>query len=71
MTELSDLIARLDDVVADLDELAFDRLRAAAADGATERGRDDRELVRARRSVEKAAHVLRRLDEGDAGDEFS
>ncbi len=63
MADLSDVIARLDDVVADLDELAFERLREAAADGATQRRPEDRELVKARRAVEKAAHVLRGLDE--------
>lgn len=63
MADLSDLIARLDDVVADLDELTFERLREAAASGASERTRDDRELVKARRAVEKAAHVLRGIEE--------
>lgn len=61
MAEPAELASRLDDVVADLDELAFDRLREAAASGARERPRDDRELVKARRAVEKAAHILRRL----------
>jgi hypothetical protein len=57
-----DLADRLDAIAADLDELAFDRLRAAAADGATARPREDKTLVQARRAVEKAAHLLRALD---------
>jgi hypothetical protein len=57
-----ELADRLDAIVADIDELAFDRLRAAAADGATERPREDKTLVQARRAVEKAAHLLRTFD---------
>lgn len=63
MTGFGELADRLDSIVADLDELAFDRLREAAADGMRERPQDDKELVKARRAVEKAAHVLRRLDQ--------
>ena len=61
MTDVSALADRLDAIVADLDELAFDRLRAAAADGATVRPADDKELVKARRAIEKAAHILRQI----------
>jgi hypothetical protein len=57
------LADRLDELVADLDELAFDRLREAAGTGATERPASDRELVKARRAVEKAARILRQLDQ--------
>lgn len=63
MSDLGSLADRLELVVADLDELAFDRLREAAADGATARPTDDKELVKARRAVEKAVGILRRLDE--------
>ena len=62
MSDTGALADRLEAIVADLDELALDRLRAAAADGATDRPASDRELVKARRAVEKAAHILRRLD---------
>ena len=62
MSDLGALADRLDTIVAELDEIAFDRLREAAADGATARPADDKELVKARRAVEKAAHVLRRLE---------
>lgn len=61
MSDLASLADRLDAIVAELDELAFDRLREAAAGGATRRPDDDKELVKARRAVEKAAHLLRRL----------
>jgi hypothetical protein len=62
VSELARLADRLEAIVADLDELAFDRLREAAAVGATERPSSDRELTRARRAVEKAARILRELE---------
>lgn len=62
MSRTDELADRLEQIVADLDELAFDRLREAVADGATERPVADKELARARRAVEKAAHVLRAID---------
>lgn len=62
MNEIERLADRLDAIVADLDELAFDRLREAAAGGATERPESDRELAKARRAVEKASHILRQVE---------
>lgn len=59
MSDVESLADRLDAIVADLDELAFDRLREAVADGATSRPQQDKELAKARRAVEKAAHILR------------
>lgn len=61
MSDPATLAARLESIVADLDELALDRLREAVADGDGTRPTADRELVRARRAVEKAAHILRQL----------
>jgi hypothetical protein len=63
MGEYADLVARLESVAADLDELAFDRLREAVADGEVTRPADDKKLMQARRAIEKAAGVLRQLDE--------
>ncbi len=65
MGELDRLADRLDSVAADLDEIAFDRLRRAVADGEVERPVGDKQLMRARRAVEKAAHLLRELDRPD------
>jgi hypothetical protein len=53
-----DLAERLDDIVAELDERAFELLRQAAAER-TGRPPDDKRLTQARRAVEKAAHLLR------------
>ena len=61
---LEDLAARLETVVAELDELSFDVLQQAVADGATARPAVDRTLTQARRAAEKAAQLLRGLDHG-------
>jgi len=66
LSAYSSLADRLRSVLADLDELAFDQLREAVADGATSRPTSDRELSKARRSVEKAAAVLEALAAEDA-----
>jgi hypothetical protein len=60
--DYDELIDRLESVATDLDEIAFDRLREAVADGETGRPADDRQLMQARRAIEKAVAVLRRLD---------
>lgn len=61
MSRYAELADRLEAIVADLDELAFDELREAVADGAGARPASDKELAKARRAVEKAAHALRAL----------
>lgn len=53
-----DLIERLEQIAADLDERSFDLLRAAAAERSG-RPVDDRRLMQARRAIDKAIHVLR------------
>ncbi len=62
--DYTELVDRLESIAADLDELAFDRLREAVADGEVTRPADDKKLMQARRAIEKAAAVLRQLDEG-------
>ena len=62
MTRYEDLAERLEAIGADLDELSFDLLQQAVADGATERPAADRTLTQARRAVEKAAGLLRQLE---------
>jgi len=57
--ELEAIADRLATIGEDLDQLAFDRLRLASEEGATERPAGDKELVQARRAVEKAVTILR------------
>ena len=61
MSDYGVLAERLRSILDDLDELAFDQLREAVADGATSRPASDKELAKARRSVEKAVRVLESL----------
>jgi hypothetical protein len=63
---LVDLADRLHDVSDGLDDLMFEVLRSARTAGASGRPVADRTLVQARRAVDKAEHLLRRLAEGDA-----
>ena len=63
MNDFGSLADRLEAIIEDLDELAFDRLREAAANGATQRPIEDKQLTKARRAAEKAAQVLRVLDQ--------
>ncbi len=62
MSDYASLADRLRSVLDDLDELAFDQLREAVADGATARPQSDKELAKVRRSVDKAVRLLDALD---------
>ena len=48
-----------------VETLVTERMREAVADGATQRPHSDKELAKARRSAEKAAHILRALDRSE------
>lgn len=60
---LNDLADRLSHVIESLDDVMFEMLRAARAEGAATRPVADRTLTQARRSLEKAEHLLRRTAE--------
>jgi hypothetical protein len=62
VSDLNSVADRLQAIVEELDEIAFDRLRLAASEGQRARPDDDRELTKARRAVEKAVVVLRGID---------
>jgi hypothetical protein len=62
VSDLASVAERLEAIVEELDEIAFDRLRVASAEGQRTRPDDDRELTKARRAVEKAVAVLRGID---------
>ena len=55
--QYDDLVDRLQVVVDDLDQITFDQLREASAEGQP-RPVDDKRLAQARRAVEKAIHLL-------------
>ena len=63
MGDYDQLVERLEAIGEELDEIAFDRLREAVADGELARPTDDKKLMQARRAIERAAGVLRQLDE--------
>ena len=63
MTRYERIAEQLDQIGADLDEASFDLLQQAAADGATARPPADKTLIQARRAVEKAADLLRQLED--------
>ncbi len=62
MAEYGSLADRLEAVGADIDDMAFDALREAVADGEVQRPVDDKKLMQARRAIEKAASILRQMD---------
>jgi hypothetical protein len=62
VTRYEDLAERLEAIGSELDELSFDLLQQAVADGATQRPAADKTLTQARRAVEKAAGLLRQLE---------
>ena len=63
MTRYGDLADQLEAVVAEIDEISFDLLQQAVADGATTRPAADKTLTQARRAVEKAAALLRQFED--------
>lgn len=63
MADYERLADQLDRIAEDLDDMAFDQLREAVADGEFERPRSDKTLMQARRAVAKAAHLLRSIGE--------
>lgn len=67
MSRYEDLAERLEAIGSELDELSFDLLQQAVADGATSRPPEDKTLTQARRAVEKAAHLLRQVGDDGGG----
>jgi predicted secreted protein len=71
MSDFPTLIDRLESIAADVDEIAFDRLREAVAEGNGERPPDDNKLMQVRRAIEKAATLLRQLDGSSSDDAWN
>ena len=58
MSDFEDLIAQLASVEERLRDLAYDRLRAAAEDGDADAAAQERQILKARRAVERAIQAL-------------
>jgi hypothetical protein len=56
--EFEDIRARLERISEELSDLAISRLRDSIDEGGTELPIDEKRLHRARRAVDKAAHIL-------------
>ena len=61
--EFDEIRSRLESIAEELADLAIQRLREAIDAGGEEMPIDERRLTRARRAVEKAAHLLEEPDD--------
>lgn len=62
--EFDDIRSRLEGIAEELADLAIVRLRESIDAGGHELPVDEKRLTRARRAVEKAAHILAESDPG-------
>ena len=62
--EFDEIRSRLEAIAEELADLALIRLRESIDAGGTELPVDEKRLTRARRAVEKAAHLLAETDDG-------
>ena len=67
MPDLEELRSRLEAIADELADAALDRLREAAAHGGD--ADEERAITRARRAVERAAHLLKASDTQEAPEE--
>jgi predicted ABC-type ATPase len=61
--EFDDIRTRLEGISEELADLAIERLRESIDNGGNELPVDERRITRARRAVEKAAHLLAEPDD--------
>ncbi len=61
--EFDDIRRRLEGISEELADLAIERLRESIDTGGNELPVDERRLTRARRAVDKAAHILSEPDD--------
>ena len=62
MSDYVDLVERIEAIVEEIDDRAFGELTEAVAARAGARPASDKQLMQARRSLEKAAMALRSID---------
>jgi hypothetical protein len=67
--QLDEIARQLSDIVERLDEVAFEALRSAFADGQTVRPDVERRAVRARNALERARRILEAGEGGPDGPE--
>ncbi|MGB9112248.1 MAG: hypothetical protein WCF24_05935 [Acidimicrobiales bacterium] len=65
---IAEVVSELGAIVERLDEIAFDALREAVAQGSTSRPALERRAVRARNAIERARRVLQSDDEKEGDD---
>ena len=65
MHDAEPIVDRLRSIEADLRDLAYERLRAAAEDGDTDALAEEKKLLQARRAIEKAIVALGGVPEYD------
>ena len=65
MNEFQDIATALEQISGQIDDLALTQLREDIAQGRT-RSSTDRDLMRARRAVEKATGIMRQLSKDSA-----
>jgi hypothetical protein len=58
MRDAEAIVERLQSIEADLCDLAYDRLRAAAEDGDTDALAEEKKVLQARRAIERAIVAL-------------
>ena len=58
MRDAEPIVERLQSIEADLRDLAYERLRAAAEDGDADALAEEKKLLQARRAIEKAIVAL-------------
>jgi hypothetical protein len=63
MPDFEDLIAQLASIEERLRDLAYERLRAAAEDGDADAAAQERQILKARRAVERAIQALGGISE--------
>ncbi len=62
MSDYADLVGRIEAIVEEIDDRAFGELTEAVAARAGGRPAADKQLMQARRALEKAAAALRAID---------
>jgi len=63
MPDFEDLIAQLASIEERLRDVAYERLRAAAEDGDADAAAQERQILKARRAVERAIQALGGISE--------